>query len=702
MPPDTHAPEPGGKPAQDGHGDGHPEKPRRAESVWRRVLRQVPTVLGIGLLCGAIYVVWGEFRHLKIEQVAAALHGFSLRALAFAGLWTFLAYFVLTFYDRLGTIYAGNKVSYARAAFASFCAYALSHNLGFAAVSGAAVRYRLYSHWGLLPLQIAKVVAFCSLTFGLGGMVLGGVILWVEPGTVPFFGPIAPAWVMHIVGTLLWCVVGAYITLSSVLGTFKFFGHGIELPHWRMALMQVALATVDVAVTASIFFSLLPADAKVTWLQFVGVYLASYSAGLVANLPGGLGVFDGAMLLGLERWIDAPHVLGAIVVFRLYYYIIPLFLAGSLFAGNEILLRSGALVRRVRGRPAEVPVARRSEADFAVAAATGAVALCGALLLALSVLVPRPDFAWIDPDLADMAAEAGQFVPSLIGAGLLVLAVGLGRRVNLAWIATIVLLGIATVFTVAQGERLWVPCVLALATIFVAPFRAAFYRRARLFSGPLSAQSLAPLIALVGCVMALAAFERHVRYYADNAWWELVLSPDVPNGLRLTVALTVIVALVAILRLVRPGRVSWLPWNADSRLRLARFGGGAPAAADGVVLGETERSAIVFRRCGRILLGLGDPVGEADDVVSAVWRLRDLAQQEGRDPAVWRAGPELLKVYGDLGLTAIPLGADGMPAAEAARPERYLVCVAERDLKLLLPLLPALAADAQVLPRAAE
>ena len=100
---------------------------------------------------------------------------------------------------------------------------------------------------------------------------------------------------------------------------------------------------------------------------------------------------------------------------------------------------------------------------------------------------------------------------------------------------------------------------------------------------------------------------------------------------------------------------------------------------------------------GRVLLGLGDPAGAPSDRVSAIWRLRDLAQQEGRDPAVWRAGHDLLRVYGDLGLVALPLGPDGLPLPErsddAPPVERYLCCVAERDLKVLLPLLPQLAEE---------
>src|SRR5271154_3374582 len=172
-----------------------------------RYLTHLPAVLGVLLLVGAIYVVQKEFRHLKLKDIGDALRAIPPAALAFSFVWTILSYFILTFYDRLGTIYAGHKVSYGRVAFASFCAYALSHNIGFAAVSGAAVRYRLYAHWGLTPLQIGKTVAFCSLTFGLGGLVLGGGILFLEPRSIPFFGDHLPRIAMSGVGALMWVVV---------------------------------------------------------------------------------------------------------------------------------------------------------------------------------------------------------------------------------------------------------------------------------------------------------------------------------------------------------------------------------------------------------------------------------------------------------------------------------------------------------------
>ena len=662
-----------------------------------KLLRNLPALLGVLLLGGAVYVVQKEFRNLKMADIEEALAAIPHRALAISFGWTILSYGILTFYDRLGTIYAGHKVSYGRVAFASFCAYALSHNLGFAAVSGAAVRYRLYAHWGLTPLQIAKTVAFCSLTFGLGGMVLGGFVLFIEPTTIPFFGERIPAPVMYAIGAGLWAIVAAYVTLSRVVGGITLFGHTVELPGWRMAILQVLLASVDVAVTASIFYSLLPEMPGLTWLRFLGVYLASYSAGLAANLPGGIGVFDTAMLLGLSPWLDAPHIVGGIVVFRLYYYIIPLFLAGSMFAGNEVLLRGGSFLRRTSQLSGVQAIGRWSEPDFPVAAATGAVALCGALLLSLGVLAPEPDFSWIDPDFSEMVGQAGQFVPSLIGAGLLVMAIALSQRVNLAWGSTILLLmgGAFFIAAQAQTQRLWIAGILVLAALVLAPFRASFYRPARLLAGKMVPSTALSVLALVACVLALIVSERHFRDHPDNSWWEIVLSREVPNSLRVTLALAVLLALVAIWRLLMPGRVAFQPWGDEARAQYARLGEMPISGADGLIWGEADRAAIAFRRIGRVMLGIGDPVGAESDRISAIWRLRDVAMQEGLDPAVWRAGAGLLKVYADIGLTALALGPDGLPLPEAADETpascQYLVCVAERDLTALLALLPQLA-----------
>ncbi len=674
---------------------------RRSEGLraakLARAARHLPALLGVALLFAAFYAVQREFRHLQLADIGRAIRAISPLQLVLGFLCAVLAYGVLTLYDRLGTIYAGHTLSYRRVALASFCACALSHNLGFAAVSSAAVRYRLYAQWGLTPVQIGKTIAFCSLTFGLGGMVLAGSILLAMPAALPYVGEHVPRAALYALGALLWGGVLLYLALSALLGTFKVLGHSLALPGPRLALLQIALAAADVAAAATILWVLLPAAPRLGWLLFVGVYLVAFSAGLASNLPGGLGVFDTALLFGLSPFLPPSRIIAAIAVFRLYYYVIPLFLAGTLFAGNEILVRGvWALARGgVRGP-------RWSEPDFAAAAASGAVALSGVLLLGLALLAPRAAPATPPAAIADIARQAGQFVPSLIGAGLVVMAIGLIRRVNLAWSGALLLLVVAAGFILGENERIWPIGVLALAALALAPFRSCFYRHARLLSGPLDRASALSLLALAACGLALAGFRRRVYGMADNAFWELVLSPAMSWTLRASLALVVALALVAVWLLLRPGRVRWRPWGVEARLRLLMLGARPPDRADGLLFGEAERAAVPFRRAGGLLVALGDPVGSDTDRVSAIWRLRDLARQEGRDPAIWRAGPRLLKVYNDLGLTALPLGPDGLPVAvgsAAARASReYLVCVGERDYPALRALLPGLEAENTLTP----
>jgi phosphatidylglycerol lysyltransferase len=314
--------------------------------AWLPLLkRHGMTVFGIVLLAAAIWVVQKEFRTLSVADVRNALHAIPALTLWKAAGFTLLAYAVLTIYDRLGSVYAGHPVSYARTSLASFCAYTLAHNLGFAAVSGAAVRYRFYAAWGLPPLAIAKVVAFTSLTFGLGGFALGGLVLVVEPEVLPGLGDVVPHWLMQGAGLVMWALVLAYITMSRFRSHVVLFGHRVDLPGFRMALAQTVLASVDVAVTAMIFYVLLPPAEGLTFLHFLGIYIAAYIAGIAASLPGGIGVFDTAILLGLQPWLSSAEVIGALLVFRLYYYIVPLFLAGLLFAGFEVAQRRPALAR---------------------------------------------------------------------------------------------------------------------------------------------------------------------------------------------------------------------------------------------------------------------------------------------------------------------------------------------------------------------
>ena len=639
--------------------------------------RYGPTVFGLALLVAALFVVQREFRNLSWQDIRGALHATPAAALWWAAGFTLLAYLILTAYDRLGSVYAGHPVSYARTSLASFVAYSLANNLGFATVSGAAVRYRFYAAWGLPPVAIAKVVAFTSLTFGLGGFALGGLVLVVEPEVLPFFGDSVPRWAMQAVGLALWLIVGAYIMLARFVPHFRMFGYQIDLPGFRMALVQTLLASADVAVTALIFWALLPPVPGLTFLHFLGIYVAAYTAGLAANVPGGIGVFDGAILFGLSGYVPTPQVVGALLLFRLYYYIVPLFLAGLMFAAFEVSQRRHLLDRIAPERGVAV--------SFEVPAMAALAAIAAMALIVIGALPVKPNAL---DGVFDLLDEAGShFAASVVGSLLLVSAYGLMRRLTIAWWAALALLLNGALIAWLRGEPWWLTGLFVLIAVLLGAVRAAFYRRARLTAEPLTREAAAALAATAICGLALAVIA-YQGSFAELSWWGMVLSAEVPPTLRFAVGVAGALLLSAAVQLLRPARAQAVPYDAAVRGRLLALGAAAPVegGADGAVFGEGGRAGFAFVKRDGIWLALGDPAGEERDRVSAVWRFRDICARAGVDPAFWRVGPDLLRVYADIGLTPFPIESEGAPL--------YLVCNAERDLEALLPLLPPAEPDA--------
>ncbi|MFT8468664.1 MAG: YbhN family protein, partial [Acetobacter syzygii] len=159
------------------------------EKGWKKRLKHLPHLVGLLLMVAAIAVVQHEVRHLSMADIRQAMEAIPTSQLWAAVGCTLLSYFILSFYDRLAAIQVGyGQLPFRRSAFAAFCSYVLSHNLGFSAVSGAAVRYRLYRNWGVNAFAITQIIAFCSATYLLGAAVLIGAVLILEPSVLPGIG----------------------------------------------------------------------------------------------------------------------------------------------------------------------------------------------------------------------------------------------------------------------------------------------------------------------------------------------------------------------------------------------------------------------------------------------------------------------------------------------------------------------------------
>src|SRR5580698_382074 len=169
--------------------------------------------IGLGAVAFSSWLLFKELRGISFSDVETSLAAISVLHWALAVLATLLAYGALAWYDRIGLAHLGRRLSWPFISLTSFTTYALSHNIGASVFSGAVVRYRAYSTKGLGMAEVGLLVAFCSFTFFLGSVLLGGLVLVVEPDIIGRWLPDL-AWLGRLFGLLMLGAVALYIAGS--------------------------------------------------------------------------------------------------------------------------------------------------------------------------------------------------------------------------------------------------------------------------------------------------------------------------------------------------------------------------------------------------------------------------------------------------------------------------------------------------------
>jgi uncharacterized membrane protein YbhN (UPF0104 family) len=264
------------------------------------------------------------------EQVWANLRAIPPHRYALAVLSTLVAYAALAWYDRIALLHLGVKhISWCFISLCSFTTYALSHNIGASVFSGGMVRYRAYTSQGLSAAQVAVLVALCSATFGLGTILLGGIVLAFEPHQLERLSGLLPNALTNpttarTIGFICLGVVAAYVAGSILrLKPLVIGGFHLEYPSPGITARQLVAAPMELLGAAGIIYFALPETGNPGFFVVLGVFLASFSAALVSNAPGGLGVFELVFIKAMPG-IPQLQVLSALLVFRLLYLLIPL------------------------------------------------------------------------------------------------------------------------------------------------------------------------------------------------------------------------------------------------------------------------------------------------------------------------------------------------------------------------------------------
>jgi uncharacterized membrane protein YbhN (UPF0104 family) len=286
----------------------------------------------------AVSTLIRTLKGVDVGVILAALQDTTPMQIALAALCVVCAFFTLTFYDLFALRTIGKKhVPYRIAALSSFTSYTVGHNIGATVFTGGAIRFRIYSEWGLSAIDVAKICFISGLTFWLGNLfVLGVGLIWHPEAATPM--NLLPSWINRLIGVGGIIGIGAYLLWLSLdrreLGRN---GWKVTLPSARLTLLQIAIGVVDLGFCALAMYILIPTQPEIDFLSLSVVFILATLLGFASHAPGSLGVFDAAMLVALPQF-GKEHLLASLLVFRVLYFVIPFMISITILTMRELWL----------------------------------------------------------------------------------------------------------------------------------------------------------------------------------------------------------------------------------------------------------------------------------------------------------------------------------------------------------------------------
>jgi uncharacterized membrane protein YbhN (UPF0104 family) len=304
---------------------------------WNRI----GFLLSITIIALAGVALFRHLRDIEVREVIDALRDIDPVDIALAALCVAGGYFTLTFYDLFALRTIGRPdVPYRVAALAGFTSYSVGHNVGASVLTGGAVRYRIYSAWGLDAIAVAKICFVAGLTFWLGNATVLGLGIVYAPGAASAIDQL-PAWFNRGAAILTLVILAIYIGwVWRRPRTVGRSGWQVTLPDGPLTLLQIGIGIIDLSFCALAMYMLVPDEPNIGFVTLAVIFVSATLLGFASHAPGGIGVFDAAMLVALWQY-DKEELLAGLLLFRLLYYLIPFALSLAILGAREVMLGLG-------------------------------------------------------------------------------------------------------------------------------------------------------------------------------------------------------------------------------------------------------------------------------------------------------------------------------------------------------------------------
>lgn len=307
----------------------------------KRLFKKIISYAGIFFFALAAGMLWWQLRNYSLSDIAHAILDIPFTNLVLACVACFAGYLALSLYDYLALQYVGSRVTWWKWMLAGMLGFAISNNAGHAVVSGGAIRYRLYTRWRIRGSDILKMLTISGFTYFLGASAIVVIGYFLIPSTV-FDNSIGVSMGLNTLFIFCATILLTYFAITLIfhkksikIGDVKF-----QVPSTQMAISQTILGITDSVLAGLVLYFCLIPFVEIPFTTFIGLFVVAQTTGVFSQVPGGIGVFESVFMLALPDTIDKANIFGALLAYRIIYYVLPLIGVGSLFFVYERWLRS--------------------------------------------------------------------------------------------------------------------------------------------------------------------------------------------------------------------------------------------------------------------------------------------------------------------------------------------------------------------------
>ena len=305
----------------------------------KRILKKVISWAGLFFFALAAYMIYRQLMKYDLNDIKKALLDIPNKNLFYALIASFLGYIALSSYDFLALKYIGKKIAAWKWIFAGFIGFSVSNNAGHAIVSGGAIRYRLYTRWRVTAEQIVKMITFSGFTYLIACFALIIIGYLITPDHA--FGETSGSKTMTALLAL-----GSFIGLCFYIGASIFYkkdltikGVQFKMPSFKMALAQIIIGSMDILMASLVLYFTLIHFVEIPFSTFIGAFIIAQILGVYSQVPGGLGVFELVFSTIIPGDENAAMLYGALIAYRIIYYLIPLIISAVALFSYEAYLK---------------------------------------------------------------------------------------------------------------------------------------------------------------------------------------------------------------------------------------------------------------------------------------------------------------------------------------------------------------------------